>query len=180
LTNNGGRLGAVIGNVMTGFHWDHSHCKVTKINSNGNRTHYSYAPMYRVTKVISANGTQKTYAYDINHNLIGLADPNQTERTYGYDRNDRPQTLAITAGVGVSQDTSFAAYAYDGLSRLVFVEDNDSQLQFGYDSLSNIISETQNGLTVTRGYDGNRNLTGMAYPSGRQLTMTYDRINRTA
>jgi uncharacterized protein RhaS with RHS repeats len=50
------------------------------------------------------------------------------------------------------------------------VEENESQLQFGYHSLSNIISETQNGLTVTHGYDGNRNLMGMTYPSGRQLT----------
>src|SRR5262249_55727177 len=79
---------------------------------------------------------------------------------------------------GVSNDTTFELYQYDGLSRMTRAQDNDSLVTRAYDSLGNILAETQNGQTITSVYDAVGNITSLTYPGGRVIHTTYDALER--
>ena len=71
---------------------------------------------------------------------------------------------------------TFEIYKYDGLSRLVHAEDNDSLVTRSYDSLSRITRKMLNGQTTTCLYDGAGNELTSTYPGGRVITCTYDEL----
>ena len=62
-----------------------------------------------------------------------------------YDAIDRVSGATITPGAGVSADTSFEVFRYDGLSRLASAQDDDSLVTREYDSHDNVVREVQNG-----------------------------------
>jgi YD repeat-containing protein len=61
---------------------------------------------------------------------------------------------------------------------LVCAEDNDSLVTRSHDSGSNVTSETLNSETTTSVYDGLGNELACTYPGGRDITCTYDELNR--
>ncbi|GAH01052.1 unnamed protein product, partial [marine sediment metagenome] len=84
----------------------------------------------------------------------------------------------VTVGPGVSDDTTFEVFKYDGLSRLRHAEDDDSLVLRSYDSISNVVSETLHGEVTASVYDGVRNEVRCTYPSGREISTTYDELER--
>src|SRR5262249_48638404 len=95
-----------------------------------------------------------------------------------YDLDDRLSGKQVTPGPGVSSDTTSESYAYDGMSRLVRAQDDDSTVTRQYDSLSNVVRETQNGRATVSTYDGEGNQTHCTYSGGRVIATTYDALNR--
>ena len=78
----------------------------------------------------------------------------------------------------MSTETTFENYEYDGRSRVIHGEDNDSVLTYGYNSLSHTTSETVLGQTITSVYDGVGNRVSCTYPGGRAITCIYDELDR--
>jgi YD repeat-containing protein len=132
----------------------------------------------RKTGEVYADTTEKHWTFDVHDNAASWTDPNGNLVAQTFDLNNRLTRRDIVVGPGVSDDTTFEIYKYDGLSRLVHAEDDDSVVTRKYDSLSHITSETQNGQVVADVYDGMGNQLVLSYPGGRVVTTTYDALNR--
>ena len=68
---------------------------------------------------------------------MAVLDPNGSQITDDHDLLDRLTDRTINPGIGVVGST-FEAFQYDGLSRLVLGADDDSTVFRGYDSLSRV------------------------------------------
>lgn len=183
LTDTGDGGGLVIGTAITGYEWDDSYRCVTFTDANSNATTYEYDSLSRVTRCVEADGTDRTHAYDAHDNRIQETDANGTVIVCEYDGLDRMDSCVVIPGAGVSNDTTFGDYEYDGLSRVVRAEDDDSVVEMDYDSCGNRIRETstnsgQPPRTTTRIYDGNGNPILCVYPNGRTFDYAYDPLYR--
>src|SRR5262249_19640769 len=98
--------------------------------------------------------------------------------------NRRVRTDVIRAAGVIG--TTLKIYEYDGLSRLTRMTDNndpanagdDSTATFAYDSLSRVIEEVQNGKAITGNWFGGERRTGLTYPNGRTIAITFDHLDR--
>lgn len=178
MTDDGTGTGAPAGTLITLRAWDDASRLVAETDAVGNTTSYTYDALDRVTAASFADGTTETYAYDVHDNITGRSDANGNVVTSTFDLANRVTQRLITLGVGVSNDTTFENYQYDGLSRMVRAEDDDSVVAFEYDSLTNVTAETLNGQTTTRVFDGEGNTVQCAYPGGRTVNCTYDELDR--
>ncbi|GJM23712.1 MAG: hypothetical protein DHS20C16_01270 [Phycisphaerae bacterium] len=178
LTNTGAGGGAVIGVIVNTQVWDDSSRLILQEDGNGNATTYAYDSLNRLTLTGYEDGTNEFFQYDFRDNKTLHVDANGTQIDYTYDLDDRLTDKVITAGPGVSSDTTFEKFTYDGLDRMVLAEDDDSQVAREYDSLSHVVSETQNGLVIDSQFDGIGNETQCVYPNGRTMNRLYDGLNR--
>ncbi|MFQ5411269.1 MAG: DUF6531 domain-containing protein, partial [Phycisphaerae bacterium] len=158
--------------------WDDGSRLIGQTDDNGNTTSYTHDALDRQTGETHADGTIHVYTYDVHDNKISLTDANGSVTTCTYDLNDRTTNKTIVPGPGVSNDTTFELYQYDGLSRVVRAEDDDAIVIRGHDSLSRVTRETLNGQTTTSVYDGVGNETQCTYPGGRVIACTYDEVDR--
>ncbi len=158
--------------------WDDTSRLATETDDNGNTTTYTYDNLNRLVVETYADSTSKTCGYDVHDNKILEVDANGSVVTSTYDFLDREIARSIVVGAGVSSDTTFEAYTYDGLSRCIDARDDDSVVLRSFDSMSNIISEILNGQTTTATYDGLNHCLVHTYPGGRQITRTYDSLER--
>ncbi len=170
--------------IVTRQNWDDSSRLTGQTDDNGNTTAYGYDALNRQASETYADGTAQTFVLDVHDNRVQTTDGNGTVVGCQYDLLDRQTRKDVTTfGAGVAQDTTFEAFAYDGLSRLVVAEDDDSTVARSYDSLSRVTLENQ-GLTgfatavVTSTYDAVGNLLTLGYPGGRVVTTTYDELER--
>ncbi len=167
-----------INDIITTQTWDDSSRLTTQSDDKGNKSRYEYDPLNRQIKTTYPDGTSKTAGYDVHNNPIQTTDAAGNVVIYSYDPLGRLLEKAITPGAGVSGDTTFENFEYDGLSRLVYAEDDDSVVSISYDSLSNTTKETLNGKTTVSSYDGMRNKLSCKYPGGRSVNYTYEALNR--
>ncbi|MBK8269902.1 MAG: RHS repeat protein [Planctomycetes bacterium] len=161
---------------------------VTQTDDNGNTTTYIYDGLNRKVIEAYADCTANQFTFDPHDNNIFWTDGNENQVTQTYDNNDRLVRRDVIPGPGVSDDTTFEVYKYDGLSRLTWAEDDDTLVTRQYDSLSRVTRETQNlfdgcdrtwpTAVVTSDYDGVGNMLTLGYPSGRVITTTYDELER--
>ena len=145
--------------------WDDSSRLIAQTDDNGNATRYAYDASNRKIATRMADGTLHQVGsglesedwpegslvpdltdfvsgYDAHDNQVTTTDANDTVVVNVYDLLNRLTDRTITPGSGVSTDTTFETYEYDGLSRIVRAEDDDSVVIREYDSLGNIIAET--------------------------------------
>ncbi|MBI2926319.1 MAG: hypothetical protein HYY24_11520 [Verrucomicrobia bacterium] len=179
LTDDGAGSGAVVGAITTSQAWDDSSRLIAQSDDRGNATTYGYDALNRPILTQFADGTLHTLDYDVHDNPIRQTDANGSVITSTFDQLDRLIRQDIQIGPGVSADTSFESYQYDGLSRLIRAVDDDSVVIFGYDSLSHVTSESLNGRMTSSRYDAVGNRLSVAYPGGRTVHATYDELNRT-
>lgn len=158
--------------------WDDASRLTSQTDDAGNATSYAYDALNRLTVQNDSDGTSHSCVYDVHDNKTGTTDANGNVLTGTYDLLNRMTNHAIVTGAGVSNDTTFELFKYDGLSRIIRAEDDDSVVTRSYDSLSRITSETLNGQTATSIYDGVGNRTQCTYPGGRVITCTYDELDR--
>ncbi len=178
LTDTGDGGGSVIGSIVTSQQWDDSSRLMHISDDRGNQTNYTYDPLDRKMSTAYADGTSHGSQFDVHDNAVVGTDANGTSVSTEHDLLNRPISKTITPGAGVSNDTTSESYQYDGLSRLVRAEDNDSVVTRVYDSLSRVTSETLNSATTVTTYDNAGNPTQSAYPSGRTVSRTFDVLNR--
>lgn len=178
LTDTGDGGGVVVGMVTTIQVWDDSSRLIAQTDSHGNSTTYTYDPLNRLVNIGYADGTAESYGYDVHDNPIIHVDANGTQVNILYDLLNRPVTKSVAAAAGVSNDTTFELFTYDGLGRLVIAEDDDSVVIRVYDSLSHVVTETQNGMPTTTAFDGVGNPAQCVYPNGRIVSRTFDALDR--
>ena len=178
MTDTGDGSGNVIGSITTRQTWDDSSRLTSQIDDNGNATTYVYDALGRKVTERYADNTEKNWAFDAHNNAVLFTDANQNVATSQYDLLNRITRKDIQVGPGVSADTTFENYKFDGLSRLVSAEDDDSLVTQRYDSLSRVTGEIQNGQAVRSVYDGVGNESQRTYPGGRVISTTYDELER--
>lgn len=167
------------GVIETSQEWDDSSRLTAQIDDSGHRTEYEYDALNRRVVERYADGTQTIFTYDVHGNRIRTIDANGTEVRADFDRLNRLVGKEVeTFGNGVSEDTTFELYQYDGLSRMVRAEDDDAVVLRKYNSLSNITEEALNGQTTTSTYDSVGNMTHCLYPGGREINFIYDDLER--
>lgn len=178
LRNTGDGTGTLVGNISTTQTWDDSSRLTAQTDDNGNGTNYVYDPLNRIAAEQYADNTVHTYAYDVHDNRVATTDANGSVTSSTYDLLNRQARTDIVPGPGVSNDTTFEVFKYDGLSRLIHIQDDDSLVTHSYNSRNDTTRETLNGQTTTNVYDGVGNLLQCTYPGGRVVTCTFDELER--
>lgn len=178
LTDTGTGAGNQVGKIETARAWDDSSRLVSQTDDHGNATTYVFDALNRRVAVRYADGTSETCRFDVHDNEVGRVDANGTAVASTYDLANRLSGRTILPGPGVSSDTTSEIWKFDGQSRLVHAQDNDSTVTRSWDSLSALRTETQNGAAVTYSHDGMGNRVGLVYPGGKQVSRTFDRLNR--
>ena len=184
ITSSGDGSGAVVGYITNLQTWDDSSRLTGQTDANTNTTAYVYDSLNRLVETVFANGTTNGALYDVHDNATIASDANGNVINTTYDLLNRAKAKTITQGAGVS-GTTFENYQYDGLSRTVLAQNDDSLVTRSYDSLSHTVRETQQVVssgapvrTVACTYDGVGNALSCTYPGGRVVKCTYDNLNR--
>ncbi len=182
ITDTGDGTGTLIGVISTHRLWDDSSRLTGRSDDAGNTTTYSYDPLNRLIQLDHADGTSAQIDYDVHGNPLTVVDANGTVSSATYDDLDRLTARSIVHGPGVS-GTTFENFLYDGMSRLVQAQDDDSLVAFGWDSLSHSMSQSITvgagpAMIVTTVRDGEGNPLQTTYPSGRVVTKGFDELDR--
>jgi YD repeat-containing protein len=179
--------------IITTQTWDDSSRLTSRTDDNGNTTANTYDALDRRVGTDYADCTTDSTTYDVHDNPTLLMDAVGNVVLCSYDLLDRLASKSITPGPGASADTTSELYLYDGRSRLIRAQDNDSLVTrgsagaSGYDSLSNVLRETQQitapatpPRTVVAQYDGESNQTRLTHPPPgvRVILRTYDVLDR--
>ncbi len=173
-----GQGGTPTGTIRTETVFDHSDRAVGRIDGNGNQTTYTFDGLNRMTGTRFADGTTEERTYNAHSNPIMWVDANGTTIATEYDELNRKRRCEITPGAGVSSDTTFEVFDFDGFSRLRRFADDDSLVEREYTSMSEILRESLNDVVTSAEYDGMGNMLRCVYPSGFETLMSYDGINR--
>ncbi len=178
LTADGTGAGVGTGQIVTRHTWDDSSRLVASRDSLGNTTTYQYDALNRRITTVNADGTRELTGFDPHDNPIRVEDANGTIVIAAFDLLDRVTRRDVTPGTGVSHQTTFEQFAYDGRSRLVLAENDSSRLERTFDSLSQARSELQDGREQRWDYDTAGNRIRSIYPGGRDVRRAFDELNR--
>ena len=163
--------------------WDANSRLVSFTDDNTNTTRYTYDSLNRLIQVTEADSTHCSLVWSPRSNLTLQQDATGTVISNSFDRLDRCSRRDITPAVGVAATTTFESFAYDGLSRLVAATNDGSHIEFGYNSLGRCTRNVSGGLgalTASRAYDGVGNCLSMTYPSGLNVTWTYNELDEVS
>lgn len=142
-------------------------------------TSYSYDGLNNLNQQVSPDTGTTANTYDAAGNLLTSTDAKGQVTTYTYDTLNRVTSITYQGGVVHS-------YAYDqgtnGKGRLTQITEPASVTDYAYDVHGRLLSETRtiNGVpyVTAYAYDSAGRMTGMTYPSGRQVTYTLDALGR--
>ena len=162
-----------VNDIVTTKKYDDNSRIIEQTDDSNNTTAYEYDALDRTTKTTHADDTNEIKKYDVHNNVTRSTDAAGNVITSDYDTLNRLTGRSITPGAGVSPDPNFEEFKYDGMSRMVYAENNNSVVTRRYDSLSNLVSETLNREMTASTYDGLGNKLLCTYPGGRAITNTY-------
>jgi RHS repeat-associated protein len=183
-------------NIQTQYLYDNNNNLISIIDSNGAETSYKYDVLDRLKVIVYHDQSFKEFAYDANNNLITVKDNNGLKTFHSYDSLNRKIHTFIDKTTTTSsypyplEAEDFEEYEYDGLGRVKFQKNNFSILQLQYDSLSRIYKEeikilnnsflpsTSKVYVLNRSFDSLSNITNIIYPSGREISYSYNGINQ--
>ena len=196
--------GAVINAISVSTIWDANSRVSGRVDPTGNVTSYAYDHQNRQIRETFADGTSCRYGFNRNGTLAHKIDPRGATKEYTHDAIERKTDLAVSNLPLGQEQTTFSAWSYDGLSRVLKAEDNDTICEKTYDSLSREASDLQrigtgaartsklgslnseiNGK-VSRTFDGVGNLKQLWYPqhhsagtpTGTAIQRTHDAVDR--
>ncbi|MEM7248606.1 MAG: RHS repeat-associated core domain-containing protein [Acidobacteriota bacterium] len=152
---------------------------VARVDDNGHETGYLHDDRGRVETTIYADKTFRLVEHDAFGNERNIVEADGlTEVTHVHDAANRLVAKVVSIGSGgADPDTSYETYTHDGLGRIVFAEDDDSEVERAYDSLGNMTTEivreqgTDRELTVQRHVDAMGLVRSKTYPSGRVIEL---------
>ena len=178
--------------VTTAQEYDRNGNLTAVIDALGRYTHYLYDALDRRKAIIYPDKSRMLTDYDDDGNVIRTQDNNGLQRLYTVDALDRtthveidksrlPTTLEVAGA-------TFERYEYDGLDRQTVAENDFAICTYRYNSLSWPLTETiqfntneapiQTPFTIIREFNNVGALVGLTYPSGRQLQLDRDELNR--
>lgn len=163
--------------IVTTQSWDDTSRLVEQTDDNDNTTTYVYDALSRRLMEVFADGTIHADTFDVHHKIAVHSDQNGSDVIFSYDLLDRYNGKTINRGPGIEGSTA-EIFQYDGLSRFVRAEDDDSIVTRSYDSLSQLTRGTLNGQTTECSFDGVGNEISSIYPGGRHIECTYDELER--
>jgi YD repeat-containing protein len=148
-------------------------------------TGYVYDGLGNLKQQLSPDSGTTTNTYDAAGNLLTQTDAKGQVTAYAYDALSRVASITF-------HDGSRQAYAYDqgpnGIGRLAQITETDPNAvvtgttAYAYDAHGRVISETRTiaGVPYVTAYqyDTAGRMTGMTYPSGRQVTYGLDSLGR--
>jgi RHS repeat-associated protein len=170
---------------VTRYEYDDADRPLSITDANGNQTKLTYDPNGNLLSEQRPDGATWSYTYDENFNRKSATDPNGTTVTFVYDDLNRLVEKQITRGPGVA-GASHVSTTVDDLGRTTAsTTDEGINETMTYDSLGRELSESVqiNGAatrTFSRSYDLAGNLVGLTYPSGLQIALDIDKLDRIA
>jgi RHS repeat-associated protein len=149
---------------------------VSTTDANEHTTTYVRNVLEQPVETIDPLGRKSVKSYDDAGNLISVVDRAKRETSYSYDAADRP--IAIDYSEEATPD---AAFDYDADGKLTKTVDGTGESSFSYDQLGRLTrSENGHGDSIGYGYDLAEELTGIAYPNGKEATRAFDGAARLA
>jgi RHS repeat-associated protein len=170
---------------VTEFTYDDADHLILVRDADRNETSYKYDGRGYLIEEKKPDGALHTYTYDENGNRRTATDPNGSVTTFSYDDADRLTGMTIARAPNVSGPTA-VSFTFDDLGRVIETSTGEGvQTSAVFDSLGRELEESlQIGSgpkrTVTRGFDAAGNAVSLRYPSGLQLSRTFDPLNRLA
>lgn len=144
---------------------------ITAPLTKGNRSFTYYANLLLHTETSHESGAT-TYAYDGLGNLTQKTRANGTWEDFNYDRANRLIEHSF------SDSTPTVSFTYDGASQRTQVSNSDVTFDYVYDGNKNLTSKQTSAAigskTEALSYDDMDRLDTVTYPSGREVTYTYD------
>jgi YD repeat-containing protein len=148
-------------------------------------TSYAYDGLANVNQQVSPDTGPTRSTYDTAGNLLTQTDAKGQVATYAYDALNRVVSIAF-------HDGSMQVYAYDqganGVGRLARIVELDhnglitSRTAYTYEAHGRVVSETRTVAEIdyitAYQYDASGRMTGMTYPSGRQVQYGLDALGR--
>jgi RHS repeat-associated protein len=156
----------------------------TVTDARGNTTSYNYDGLGNLISQTSPDTGTTTFTYDAAGNRISSVDARGVVTNYTYDALNR--LIAIQYPSAPAENVT---YNYDattsgnyGVGRLTSIVTNATRLDFEYNHQGLITKKyTQAGdtfATTQYRYDSAENLTGITYPSGREVNYQLDALGR--
>ncbi|VVO41626.1 hypothetical protein PS712_05922 [Pseudomonas fluorescens] len=136
-------------------------------NESGDNYRLDYTPGGLIRQETGFDGRRTAYAYDLNGQLLEKTEfgDDGSQRVTAYLRDAAGRLLVKTLPDGLKVD-----YRYDGLGRLVSVDDGqDHPLEFEYDAHDRLITEHQGWGTLRYGYDACGQLKHLRLPDNSRL-----------
>jgi YD repeat-containing protein len=142
-------------------------------------TTYSIDGLGNLNQQVSPDTATTTNTYDAAGNLLTQTDAKSQLTSYVYDALNRVTSITYQGGVVHS-------YQYDqgvnGKGRLTQITEPNSTTQYVYDPKGRLVTETRTinaiAYVTSYAYDSSGRLSGMTYPSGRQVAYTFDALGR--
>lgn len=177
LRQGGHGAGSITHTIQTRTVWDDDGRMSAQQDDDGNLTQFSYDNLDRLIGLSYADGSRQSFSYDAAGNPIQVTQPNGTAITNQYSPANRLISRTIARSAGVLGET-FESYQYDGLGRSVSLVNDQARTEFEFDSLDRILKDIQDGKVTSSTYDAAGNRTKLKYPGGRELTSSFDTLER--
>ncbi|UZE04907.1 RHS repeat-associated core domain-containing protein [Pseudomonas corrugata] len=150
------------------YRYDSARLLLTEIeNESGEKYQLDYTPGGLIRQQVGFDGQRTAYAYDLNGQLLEKTEfgADGSQRVTGYQRDAAGRLLIKTL-----PDGQAIQYRYDGLGRLVDVDDgSDHPLAFEYDAQDRLITEHQGWGTLRYGYDACGRLNHLRLPDNSKV-----------
>ncbi|MFT7722454.1 MAG: RHS repeat-associated core domain-containing protein [Roseateles sp.] len=141
-------------------------------------TQYAYNAFGDIVSRVSPDTGGTHYGYDAGGRLVSESRSNGKTITYAYDALGRPASR--TSG-GISETRTYDEGAY-GKGRLTRLNDVTGQTSYSFNGAGELVQQisTVVGSSFMTGwsYDTYGRLTGMSYPTGLNLSFSYDGAGR--
>ncbi|MCO6438177.1 MAG: RHS repeat-associated core domain-containing protein [Phycisphaerae bacterium] len=148
--------------IVTTMLWDDSSRLIAQTDDNGRTTRYASDALDRNIGTRYADGTWSqvgsgldwsvdaerptltsfTSGYDVHDNVLRAEDPNGSAVASTFDLANRVIQRSIVPGPTVASTTTYETFKYDGLSRVVYAENDDTVVVREFSSLGVPTSET--------------------------------------
>ena len=149
------------------YRYDNARLLLTEIeNERGEHYRLDYYPNGLIQQETAFDGRTTAYAYDLKGRLVEKKEfgDDGSELVTTYQRDSAGRLLVKTL-----PDGEQVHYAYDGLGRLVGVDDGQWPLAYRYDLQDRLIEEHQGWATLRYEYDALGQLSHCRLPDGSRL-----------
>lgn len=169
--SNGNKLTSTRNGVeKTSYKYDHRGLltKITYPDAVAESRNYNADGL--LTSVIERGGHQVDYSYDLAGQVIGVTRPDGSVATYSYTLDSDVSDISFDGGATVSN-----SYTYNVAGQLISEATASELTTYSYDAMGNMTRRGPPGENgVSYEYDSIGRLTSTTYPSGVELTQSYN------
>jgi RHS repeat-associated protein len=179
-------VSASSGQIATLYAYDRNGNLASVTDPNGNVTTYVYDDFGGMVSQTSPVTGTTTYSYDASGNLTSSTDANGATTARTYDSLGR---VTVASSLRPPRDPETITWSYDdavashfGFGRLATMSDSSGGATYRYGRRGLLASELKTigsqTFTTAFQYDASGNRSAIRYPSGRNVTWTFDYANR--